>query len=217
MSREHREKSEEHPKGPGKPSVVSSSASAAAAPEESDAAVNEISIPRGDAGVAASGEQVEKLQAEKQELMNMLVRRQADFENYRKRVEKERHQDRERGIELLIEKILPVLDAMDNALGAEHDTPGAEEYRKGFELIRRQLWDVLAKQGVSRIETTGEQFNPHFHHAIESVEGTEHAGGTVISELQPGYMFHDRVVRPAMVRVAAETEQKAAGISKRNN
>ena len=217
MSREHREKSEEHPNGPGKPGVVPSGASAAAAPEESDAAVTEIPISRGDAGAAASGEQVEKLQAEKQELMNMLVRRQADFENYRKRVEKERHQDRERGIELLIEKILPVLDAMDNALGAEHDTPGAEEYRKGFELIRRQLWDVLAKQGVSRIETTGEQFNPHFHHAIESVEGTEHAGGTVISELQPGYMFHDRVVRPAMVRVAAETEQKAAGTSKRNN
>jgi molecular chaperone GrpE len=217
VPREHRDKSEENPKGAGKPSVVSSGASAAAAPEASDAAVIDVSIPRGDTGAAPSGEHVEKLQAEKQELMNMLVRRQADFENYRKRVEKERHQDRERGIELLIEKILPVLDAMDNALGAEHDAPGAEEYRKGFELIRRQLWDVLAKQGVSRIETTGKQFDPHFHHAIESIEGTEHAGGTVIGELQPGYLFHDRVVRPAMVRVAAETEQKAASISKRNN
>ncbi|MGC2421758.1 MAG: nucleotide exchange factor GrpE [Candidatus Acidiferrales bacterium] len=216
-SREHRERNQENAKGQGKPSAASSAASASAAPEESDAAVTNVATPSGDAGAVPSGEQVEKLQAEKQELMNMLVRRQADFENYRKRVEKERHQDRERGVELLIEKTLPVLDAIDNALVAEHDTPGAEEYRKGFELIRRQLWDVLAKQGVSRIETTGKQFNPHFHHAIESVEGTEHAGGTVISELQPGYVFHDRVLRPAMVRVAAETEPKATSVTKRSN
>jgi molecular chaperone GrpE len=149
-------------------------------------------------------EQVQKLLAEKQELMDTLVRRQADFENYRKRVEKERHHDRHRGVELLVEGILPVLDAFDRALEARDD-PEYAEYRKGFELIRKQLWDLLAKQGVERIDAVGKQFDPHLHHAIESVETTEHEEDTVIAEMQPGYTFHDRVLRPAMVRVAKES------------
>ena len=164
----------------------------------------------GETGAAASlAEQVRKLRAEKDELMNTLVRRQADFENYRKRVEKERHADRHRGVELLVERLLPVLDAFDRALSGNHG-PGSEEYRKGFELIRRQLWDALAKQGLNRIEAVGHEFDPHRHHAIERVETTKHRDGTVIDELQPGYVFHDRVLRPAMVRVAAEPVSKPA-------
>jgi molecular chaperone GrpE len=146
-------------------------------------------------------EQLEKLRAEKQELMNTLVRRQADFENYRKRVEKERQQERHRGIEGLIESLLPVLDAFERALAVKDD-PGYTEYRKGFELIYRELWEALAKRGLERIESIGKEFNPHFHHAIERVETTEHADGLVAGELQPGYVFHGRVLRPAMVRVA---------------
>jgi len=134
--------------------------------------------------------------------MDTLVRRQADFENYRKRVEKERHQERHRGAELIVEHILPVLDAFDRALAGPGDGTNAE-YRKGFELIRKQLWDVLAKQGLTRIESVGKEFNPHFHHAIETVETSEHADGVVIGEMQPGYLFHERVLRPAMVRVAS--------------
>ena len=147
-------------------------------------------------------QKVQQLLAEKQELMNTLVRRQADFENYRKRVEKDRHIDRHRGVALLIESILPVLDAFDRAL-AGHDDSAGEEFRKGLELIRRQLWDVLAKNGLKRIESLGVQFNPHVHHAIERVETTEHRDGVVIDEMQTGYMFHDHVLRPAMVRVAS--------------
>jgi molecular chaperone GrpE len=161
-------------------------------------------------------ERIQKLLAErqalvneKQDLMNTLVRRQADFENYRKRVEKERQADRHRGVEVLVEHLLPVLDAFDRALAGNHDSANAE-YRKGFELIRRQLTDALAKQGLSRIEAVGKEFDPHRHHAIERVETATHADGTVIEELQPGYMFHDRVLRPAMVRVAAEPVSKSA-------
>jgi molecular chaperone GrpE len=161
-------------------------------------------------------DEVSKLVAEKQELMNTLVRRQADFENYRKRVEKERQQDRHRGVESLIEHILPVLDAFDRALAGQNDSATAE-YRKGFELIQRQLWEALAKQGLSRIESVGQEFNPHFHHAIESVETSEHADGIVIGEMQPGYLFHDRVLRPAMVRVASATEPSSARVSKRGD
>jgi molecular chaperone GrpE len=150
-------------------------------------------------------EEIQKLVKEKEELKDTLLRRQADFDNYRKRVEKERHQERHRGVEVVVEGLLPVLDAFDRAL-ASHDDPDYAEYIKGFELIRKQLWDLLAKQGVKRIEATGEQFNPHLHHAIESVENTELEEGTVVGEMQPGYMFHDRVLRPAMVRVAAGKE-----------
>ena len=161
-------------------------------------------------GVSSLSEQVRKLKAEKVDLMITMVRRQADFENFRKRIEKERHSDRHRGVELLVEHLLPVLDAFDRAL-VEHKgaSADADEYRKGFELIRRQLWDTLSKQGVKRIESVGKEFNPHLHHAIERVETAEQADGTIIGELQPGYMFHDRVLRPAMERVAAEPVSKS--------
>jgi molecular chaperone GrpE len=165
---------------------------------------------------AISPEELQKLQAEKEELKNTLLRRQADFDNYRKRVEKERHQERHRGAEILIEQILPVLDAIDRALESKQGG-AAEEYRKGFELVRRQLWDILSKQGLTKIESVGQKFNPHLHHAIEMVETTEQADGTVINELQPGYTFHDRVLRPAMVRVASEPASKANSASKRDN
>ena len=163
----------------------------------SDAAL--AAAPAPEAGLA---EQVQKLVAEKQDLTNTLVRLQADFDNYRKRIEKERDQARHRGVEHLIEQFLPALDGFDRALAA-HDDPAYEEYRKGFELIRKQLWDVLAKQGVHRIESVGKEFDPNVHHAIEHVPTTDYQDGAVIDELQPGYTFHHRVLRPAMVRVAS--------------
>jgi molecular chaperone GrpE len=170
-----------------------------------------------DAGsVAMLSEQVRNLQAEKQELMNTMVRRQADFENYRKRVEKERAQDRERALESLVERILPVLDAFDRALSGQGDSASAE-YLKGFELIHRQLWDGLAKQGLVRIESLGKEFNPHFHHAIERVPTADHKDGEVISELQPGYLLHERVLRPAMVRVATEADPNSVSVSRAEN
>jgi len=158
-------------------------------------------------------DQLQKLLAEKQDLMNTLVRRQADFENYRKRVEKERAQDRQRATESLIEHLLPVLDTFDRALAQSSDSAYLE-YRKGFELIRRQLWETLAKQGLVRIDAMDQEFNPHFHHAIERVETSEHADGIVIGELQPGYLLHGRVLRPAMVRVATEPKSESARVSR---
>jgi molecular chaperone GrpE len=151
---------------------------------------------------SALTEQMQKLAAEKQDLTNTLVRLQADFDNYRKRTEKERDQARHRGVENLIEQLLPVLDGFDRALAA-HDDPAYEDYRKGFELIRKQLWDLLAKQGVHRIESVGKEFDPNVHHAVEHVPTNDYPDGTVIDEFQPGYTFHDRVLRPAMVRVAS--------------
>jgi molecular chaperone GrpE len=156
----------------------------------------------GSVGNGSAAEQLQKLLAEKQELMNTLVRRQADFENYRKRIEKERQQERNRGVEGLIEQLLPILDAFDRAL-VGHDDLANADYRKGFEMIRGQLWSALAKQGLERVQSVGKEFDPHLHHAIENVETADHAPGVVVGELQPGYLFHGRVLRPAMVRVSA--------------
>lgn len=180
----------------------------AAAGRAEDRAGNQVASDAGSAGDSGSvgngsaAEQLQKLLAEKQELMNTLVRRQADFENYRKRIEKERQQERHRGVEELIEQLLPMLDAFDRAL-VGHDDPANADYRKGFEMIRGQLWSALAKQGLERVQSVGKEFDPHLHHAIENVETAEHAPGVVVGELQPGYLFHGRVLRPAMVRVSA--------------
>ena len=154
------------------------------------------------ASESALAEQLQKLAAEKQDLTNTLVRLQADFDNYRKRTEKEHDQARHRGVEILVEQLLPVLDGFDRALAA-HDDPAYEDYRKGFELIRKQLWDLLAKQGVHRIESIGKEFDPNVHHAVEHVPTSDYPDGAVIEEFQPGYTFHHRVLRPAMVRVAS--------------
>ena len=167
-------------------------------------------------GTDASSAQIQKLLAEKQELTDTLVRRQADFENYRKRIERERHQDHHRGVELFAERILPVLDALGHALAADSGSASAE-YRKGFELIERQLNDLLAKQGLVRMETAGKQFDPHFHHAIEQVETSEYAEGAIIDELQSGYLFHGKVLRPAMVRVATAPEERSTQVVKRES
>lgn len=219
MASQKREREENQRETEGtqdKPEVVFEGGAAGAAPEgqagETDpAGVGAAAAPGDQAGTTASlAEQVRKLHAEKDELMNTLIRRQADFENYRKRVERERQADKHRGVELAIERILPVLDAFDRALDARH-SPADAEYRTGFELIRRQLWDALAKEGLARIESVGKEFDPHRHHAIERVETSKHPDGTVIEELQPGYVFHNRVLRPAMVRVASEPVSKPAG------
>jgi len=174
----------------------------AAAGTAEDAGTNQAAPEALPAGDASAAEQIEKLLAEKQDLQNTLLRRQADFENYRKRVERERAQERHRGAELLIEQVLPVLDAFDRALAGQ-DGSASAEYRKGFELIRTQLWNALAKQGLQPIEAVGKPFDPNLHHAIENVPTASQPEGTVVGEMQTGYMFHGRVLRPAMVRVAS--------------
>ena len=160
-----------------------------------------------DASLAA---EIQKLRAEKEELLQTLVRRQADFENFRKRTERDRSEEGRRGVERLITDLVPVLDAFDRALHA-HDDPAYEEYRKGVTLIRKQLWDALARQGVQRVDATGKVFDPHLHQAIERVETREVPDGSILDVFQDGYMFHGRVLRPAIVRVAVHPDDGANG------
>jgi len=167
-----------------------------------DAGANEAAVLEGPSVEKIVSDELEKLAAEKADLKNTLVRLQADFENYRKRIERERSHERHRGAEIIIESLLPVLDGFDRAI-ASHRDAAHNEYREGFQLIRKQLLDALSRHGLEKIEAEGKPFDPHFHHAIERVETAAHPDDTVIEELQSGYIFHGKVLRPAMVRVAA--------------
>ena len=169
-----------------------------------------------DLDAAALADQLAAAQAEKEELRHTLVRRQADFENYRKRIERERLEEAQRSVARLIEALLPVLDAFERALAA-HDDPAYEDYRKGFELIYRQLWDAFERQGLNRIEAEGKTFDPHLHHAVERVESEDHEDGEVLEVLQPGYRLRDKVLRPAAVRVAVHPAEPASEASEQVN
>ncbi len=142
-----------------------------------------------------------KLAADLDELRQTLLRRQADFDNYRKRIEKERFEDSKRATARVVEGLIPVIDGFEHALAA-HREAEYESYRKGFELIYKQLLDHLAKLGVERLDPFGKPFDPHLHQAVDRAETKDHEDGTILQVFQPGYVFHGRVLRPAMVRVA---------------
>ena len=144
-------------------------------------------------------EGLKNLEQEKRSLFDQLIRRQADFENFRKRVAREQRENRKYAEAELLESLLPVLDAFERALAAP--AAGSGDYRKGVELIYKQLWDTLARAGLQRVEAVGKTFDPFLHHAIERVESAEHPDQTVLGELQRGYLFKERLLRPALVRV----------------
>jgi molecular chaperone GrpE len=145
--------------------------------------------------------EITKLTADLDELRQSMLRSQADFANYRKRIEKERFEDSKRAMARAIEGLIPVIDGFEHALAA-HREAEYENYRRGFELIYKQLLDNIAKLGVERSEPLGKPFDPHFHQAMDRTETTDEKEGTILQVFQPGYVFHGRVLRPAMVRVA---------------
>jgi molecular chaperone GrpE len=143
------------------------------------------------------------LASDLEDLRQTLLRRQADFDNYKKRIEKERAEDSKRTTARLIEALIPVIDGFEQALAA-HREAEYENYRRGFELIYKQLLENILKLGAERIDPAGKQFDPHLHQAMDRTETNEHEDGTVLQVFQPGYMFNGRVLRPAMVRVAVQ-------------
>jgi len=151
----------------------------------------------------AESAETAKLVGELDDLRQTLLRRQADFENYRKRVEKERADDSKRATARVIEGLIPIIDGFEHALAA-HGAKEYENYRRGFELIYKQLVENVTKLGAERIDPVGKQFDPHQHQAMDRLETNDHEDGTVVQTFQPGYVFHGRVLRPAMVRVAVQ-------------
>ena len=147
--------------------------------------------------------ETDKLRAERDALLDRLARLQAEFDNARKRAAREQQEFREFAAADVIKNILPVLDSFERALKAP--TGDSTDLRSGLELIYRQFQDVLQKMGVQPIESVGKPFDPRAHEAIEMVDTTEAEDHHVLDELQRGYNYKGRLLRPAMVRVARNT------------
>jgi molecular chaperone GrpE len=143
--------------------------------------------------------ELQKLKAERDSLLDRLARAQAEFENARRRASKEQQDFRDYATVDTVKSLLPVMDSFERALQVKSE-PG--DFRGGVELIYKQLQDALTKLGVRAIPAKGEAFDPHVHEAIEMVETSDAADHEVLEELQRGYKLKDRLLRPAMVKVA---------------
>jgi molecular chaperone GrpE len=138
---------------------------------------------------------------ERDEYCDLLLRKTAEFDNYRKRTERERREQAAFEVAALIQTLLPVLDDFERALRADI-LENPEAYRAGIQLIYGRLVDVLGRQGVTPIEAVGADFDPRVHEAVVTEASTSHRDGEVIEELRRGYKIGDRLLRPAMVKVA---------------
>lgn len=150
-------------------------------------------------GTSEVSAELEKVKSERDSLLDRLARAQAEFENARRRAAKEQQEYRDFAISDAIKSLLPVIDSFERALRVKSDS---KDFRSGIELIYKQLQDALAKLGVHAIAAHGEPFDPHHHEAIEMVESTDVPDHHVLEELQRGYKLKDRLLRPAMVKVA---------------
>jgi molecular chaperone GrpE len=148
--------------------------------------------------------ELQKLRSERDTLLDRLARTQAEFDNARKRAAREQQEFRDFATADAIKALLPALDSFERALRAP-DTK-ADEFRNGVELIYKQLQDALAKLGVRPVPAKGEAFDPRVHEAIEMVETNEVPDHHVVEELQRGYKLKDRLLRPAMVKVAQNSK-----------
>jgi molecular chaperone GrpE len=159
------------------------------------------------AELIATRSELKRVEAENAELKNQLARRQADFENYRKRVERERSETYNRVAADVATKLLPVSDNLKRALEAEASVEAAEsdEFRhflSGVDLVWKQLNGVLEALGVKPIPAVGEHFDPHVHEAVATEATDEYEPDTVIQEIVAGYRLGDKLIRPALVKVA---------------
>jgi molecular chaperone GrpE len=135
---------------------------------------------------------------------DIYLRKLAEFDNFRKRVEREREEHRQAGVEEMVRDLLPVLDNFERALQHAEDDSGA--FHQGVEMIAKQLWDTLERRGVQEVNPVGLQFDPELHEAVQRVEDGQHPPGTVAWVMLKGYIMGNRLVRPAMVGVAVEVD-----------
>ncbi len=146
--------------------------------------------------------EVERARAERDRMREQLLRIAADFDNFRKRSRKEIEEVRRRAIEDTLREILPVIDDLERASGAISEASEVSAVSQGVQMVLRSFADVASRLGLQRIPTVGEQFDPTRHDAMQQQETTEHAPGTIVAEVVPGYYLGERLLRPAMVVVA---------------
>jgi len=144
---------------------------------------------------------LETLRREKDALQDRLLRTAAEFDNYRKRIERDRREQADALAAEVLADLIPIIDDLERALQAP-TTGEADSFRTGVELIHRQMLELLRKRGVRTIDAVGEDFDPRFHESVMSEVSSEHREGEVLQELRRGYMLGDRLLRPAMVKVA---------------
>jgi molecular chaperone GrpE len=152
----------------------------------------------------ASAEKIEQLEAEVAHLRELYLRKLAEFDNFRKRTEREKVELRTSGGEDVVADLIPVLDNFERAL--QHSDDGGEGFRQGVEMISRQLMDVLERRGLERFDPLGQPFNPELHDAMQRIEGTDAEPGTVVLVMAKGFLFGSRLLRPALVGVAVESD-----------
>lgn len=145
----------------------------------------------------------EAMQAKIDELEDRVKRQMAEFENFRKRTDKEKTMMFETGAKSVIEKILPVVDNFERGLATIPEDDKESAFANGMKMIYKQMMDELDKLGVKPIEAVGQEFDPNFHNAVMQVESEEYESGVVAQELLKGYMYHETVVRHSMVAVVS--------------
>ena len=150
----------------------------------------------------ASADALSALVTERDELKELLLRRQAEFDNFRKRTERERSEYLQYAGMELVKDLLPVLDDFDRALKTECSSP---EYAKGVEMIYSRMYETMKKMGLEPVDSVGKPFDPHMHQAVERVETADAEDGTVLAEFQRGYLFKGKMLRPSMVKVASNS------------
>lgn len=154
------------------------------------------------AATAPDAPSLEAVQRERDEYYDRLLRKTAEFDNYRKRIDRERQQVTESAASDLIEELLPLVDDLERALKSDTGTDGTDAYRRGVELIHGKMLELLRKRGVRPVEALGAEFDPHYHMAVAHEPAEGRRDGEVIEEFRRGYMLGDRLLRPAMVKVA---------------
>jgi molecular chaperone GrpE len=154
-----------------------------------------------DVPVDATAPDAEELQRERDDYKDRWLRKTAEFDNYRKRIERERREHADQAVVDLLQDLLLVVDDFDRALTVDAGE-GDSAYRRGVELIHGKLHDLLRKQGVKPIDALGADFDPNVHQAVMHEESPDHREGEVIGELRKGYTLNERLLRPAMVKVA---------------
>lgn len=147
--------------------------------------------------------EVEELKKQAEENHQRFLRAQADFDNFRRRTQKEKEEFAKYASFKLIEQLLPVVDNFDRALAASKGSSDYEALTKGIDMIFRQLEQVLTSEGLQKMEAVGQPFNPEYHQAIMQVESDEYEEGIIVEEVQAGYLLKDKVIRPAMVKVSS--------------
>lgn len=164
-----------------------------------ETAAQDASAPQED---AAESSLLDELRSQLDEQRQRLLRLQADYDNFRRRTRQEKEDFAKYASSEVVEKLLPVLDNFDRALAAGRSGNDYEALIKGVDMIYRQFKQVLEQVGLSEMNAVGQPFNPEYHNAVMKVEDEEHEEGIVLEELQKGYMFKDKVLRPAMVKVS---------------